>query len=114
MRWTDKGLGQIMVSDPGGANPRAVTTIPGHYAVPQFSPDGDYLVFEKREGGDILSPDYSEDAGIYRIALSGGAPKLVTRGNRSPQYGAANDRIFMLGRDKGKLQLLSTDPNGPG
>ena len=112
VRWTDKGLGQIMVSDPGGANPRAVTTIPGHYAVPQFSPDGDYLVFEKREGGDILSPDYSEDAGIYRIALSGGAPKLVTRGNRSPQYGAANDRIFMLGRDKGKLQLLSTDLNG--
>ncbi len=112
VRWTDAGLGQIMVSGPGGANPRAVTKVPGHYAVPQFSPDGRTIVFEKRSGGDILSPDYSIDTGIYRVAVAGGTPELVTRGNRAPQYGAANDRIFMLGQEKGKLQLLSTDLAG--
>ena len=112
VRWTDQGLGQIMVGNPNGSGARAVTTVQGHYAVPQFSPDGRHLVFEKRSGGDMLSPDYSEEAGIYRIAVSGGEPELVTRGNRAPQYGAANDRIFMLGQEKGKLQLLSTDLNG--
>jgi imidazolonepropionase-like amidohydrolase/Tol biopolymer transport system component len=112
VRWTDEGLGQIVVANANGGNARVVTTVPGHYAVPQFSPDGRHLVFEKRQGGDMLSPDYSVDTGVYRMALSGGEPELVTRGNRAPQYGAANDRIFMLGQEKGKLQLLSTDLNG--
>jgi imidazolonepropionase-like amidohydrolase/Tol biopolymer transport system component len=112
VRWTDQGLGQIMVGNANGSGARAVTTVQGHYAVPQFSPDGRHLVFEKRSGGDMLSPDYSEETGIYRVAVSGGEPELITRGNRAPQYGAANDRIFMLGQEKGKLQLLSTDLNG--
>jgi imidazolonepropionase-like amidohydrolase/Tol biopolymer transport system component len=112
VRWTDKGLGQIVVANANGSNPRVVTASPGHYAVPQFSPDGRTLVFEKRNGGDMLSPEYSVDTGIYRLPLAGGEPVLVTRGNRVPQYGAGNDRIFMLGQDKGKLQLLSTDLNG--
>ena len=112
VRWTDQGLGQIMVGNANGGGARAVTTVPGHYAVPQFSPDGRHLVFEKRSGGDMLSPDYSEDPGVYRLALTGGEPQLVIRGNRAPQYGAANDRIFVLGQEKGKLQLLSTDLNG--
>ena len=112
VRWTDKGLGQIVVANANGGSPRVVTTSPGHYAVPQFSPDGRTLVFEKRAGGDMLSPNYSVDTGIYRLPLGGGEPVLVTRGNRAPQYGAANDRIFMLGQEKGKLQLLSTDLNG--
>ena len=112
VRWTDGGLGQIMVAGTDGKGARAVTRTPGHYAVPQFSPDGRHLVFEKRQGGDLLSPDYSEDTGIYRLALAGGTPELVARGNRAPQYGAVNDRIFMLGQEKGKLQLLSTDLRG--
>ncbi len=112
VRWTDSGLGQIMVGNADGSGARAVTTTPGHYAVPQFSPDGRHLVFEKRDGGGMLSPDYSEEPGVYRLALAGGAPELVSRGNRAPQYGAANDRIFMLGQEKGKLQLVSTDLNG--
>ena len=112
VRWTDDGLGQIVVAASDGKNPKVITTAPGHYAVPQFSPDGRHLVFEKRQGGDMLSPDYSTDTGIYRVAVTGGEPELITRGNRAPQYGAANDRIFMLGQEKGKLQLLSTDLNG--
>jgi imidazolonepropionase-like amidohydrolase len=86
--------------------------MPGHYAVPQFSPDGRTLVFEKRSGGYLTSPEYSENAGVYTVPVSGGAPRLVSRGNRVPQYGADNDRIFMMGNSDGKLQLLSTDLNG--
>ncbi len=112
VRWTDAGLGRIVVANADGSNAGIVTSQPGHYAVPQFSPDGRSLVFEKRSGGYLTSPEYSENAGVYRVAVSGGTPQLVLRGNSTPQYGAANDRIFMLGREGGKLQLLSSDLNG--
>lgn len=112
VRWTDAGLGQIVVANANGSGARTVTTSPGHYAVPQFSPDGRHLVFEKRGGGGMVSPEYSVDTGVYRMALASGTPELITRGNRAPQYGAADDRIFMLGQEGGKLQLLSTDLTG--
>ena len=112
VRWTDEGLGHIVIVDANGRNPRQVTTLPGHYAVPQFSPDGRTLVFEKRSGGYLTAPEYSENPGVYRVDTAGGAPVLISRGNSTPQYGAANDRIFMVGREGGNLQLLSTDRNG--
>lgn len=112
VRWTDAGLGQIVVADGQGRNPRVVTPQPGHYAVPQFSPDGRTLVYEKRSGGYLTAPEQSENTGIYRLAVSGGVPVLVSRGNSDPQFAADNDRLFMLGRSGGKLQLLSSDMNG--
>lgn len=112
VRWTDEGLGQIVVADANGRNQRTVTQQRGHYAVPRFSPDGRTIVFEKRSGGYLTSPEYSENAGVYRVAASGGTPELIARGNGDPQFGASNDRLFMLGRSEGKLQLLSTDLNG--
>ena len=112
VRWTDAGLGQIVVADGQGRNPRVVTQQPGHYAVPQFSPDGRTLVFEKRSGGYLTAPEQSENTGVYRVSVSGGTPVLVSRGNSDPQFGADNDRLFMLGRNGGKLQLLSSDLTG--
>ena len=111
-RWTDEGLGQIVTVDARGGAERVVTTQPGHYGVPRFSPDGRTIVFEKRAGGYLTAPEYSENPGVYRVAASGGTPELVARGLGSPQYGAQDDRIFMLGSEDGKLQLVSSDLNG--
>lgn len=112
VRWTDAGLGQIMVADGNGRNARAITDRPGHYAVPQFSPDGQTIVFEKRSGGYLTAPEFSENEGVYRMPASGGAATLVTRDTSAPQYGAQNDRIFMLAQEEGKLQLMSSDLSG--
>ena len=112
VRWTDAGLGQIMTANANGSNARVVTSMQGHYAQPSFSPDGSTIVFEKRSGGYLTSPEFSENAGVYRVSASGGVPELIARDTTNPQFGAQNDRVFMLGRQDGKLQLLSADLDG--
>ncbi len=112
IRWSDKDLAQVMVSNANGSAMRAVTSMRGHYAQPRFSPDGQTIVFEKRSGGYLTSPDFSENEGVYRVSASGGAPELIARAVTNPQFGATDDRVFMLGRNDGKLQLLSANLDG--
>ena len=110
--WTDKGLGQVQVIPAGGGAARAVTTQPGHYARPVFSPDGKTIVFEKGGGGGLTSGDWSDNQGVYRAPAAGGAAVRISKDLSSPQFGASNERVFMVGRERGKLQLVSTDLNG--
>jgi len=116
--WTDQGLGQIRTVAAGGSATRAVTAQPGHYARPRFSPDGRTIVFERTKGGGLTSPRWGEDPGVYRIATTGGAMTRVARDMAAPQFGAANDRIYMVATEekdgKSKRQLVSTDLNGEG
>jgi imidazolonepropionase-like amidohydrolase/Tol biopolymer transport system component len=112
VRWNDETLGAIIIADASGQN-RKVLTGPGHFGNLAFSPDGTMIAFEKRSGGFMTAPTYSEDAGIYVMPTDGsGAPRLVTRDGANPQWGTASDRLFMLARDGGKLALASTDLNG--
>jgi imidazolonepropionase-like amidohydrolase/Tol biopolymer transport system component len=112
VRWTDTGLGEIHVVGAGGGASRKLTTVPGHYAEPRFSPDGKAIVFERRGSGGLTSTRWSEDSGVYRMAATGGTAELVSRDGAKPQYGATNDRIFMVTAGDGKSQLVSTDLSG--
>jgi Tol biopolymer transport system component/imidazolonepropionase-like amidohydrolase len=110
--WSDKDLGRIRTVASAGGAAKDVTRNPGHYARPQFSPDGKTIVFEKNTGGFLTSNAWSGDPGVYRVPASGGDTVRISRDLGSPQFGAANDRVFMVGSDKGKQQLVSTDLNG--
>ncbi len=112
VRWTDAGLGQIVVANANGRNARVITSQQGHYAVPQFSPDGRHIVFEKRSGGYLTSPEYSENEGVYAIPASGGEMKLVTRDGSDPTFGADSERVFFSRTVDSKLALLSSGLNG--
>ncbi|HEX9964413.1 MAG TPA: amidohydrolase family protein [Allosphingosinicella sp.] len=110
--WTDQGLGRIRTVAAGGGAARQVTAQPGHYSRPQFSPDGKTIVFERGQGGFLTSARWSENPGIYRVAAGGGTPVRVASEGAAPQFGASNDRLFMIVSAAGKRQLVSTDLNG--
>ncbi len=110
--WTDAGLGRIRTVAAAGGVARDVTRDPGHYARPNFSPDGRTLVFEKGEGGGLTSGRWSENPGVYRIATTGGVMQRVAKGMSAPQFGASNERLFMITAERGKQALVSTDLDG--
>jgi imidazolonepropionase-like amidohydrolase/Tol biopolymer transport system component len=110
--WSDDELGAVWTVRTDGKNPRQVTTRPGHYVEPAFSPDGKELVF-RRSGGDGLRGSlYAREPGIYRVPMAGGTPTLVTMEGSRPQYNRAGDRLFLFGREEGKSALLSVNLNG--
>lgn len=111
VQWTDETLGEIRTATTSGAS-RAVTSQPGHYRRPRFSPDGRTIVFEKGASGYLLSDKWSADPGVYRTPTGGGAMTRVSSDGAYPHFGSGNDRIFMTVSGDGGQQLVSVDLNG--
>ncbi|HVF93897.1 MAG TPA: amidohydrolase family protein [Sphingomonas sp.] len=110
--WTDAGLGQIRTVGAGGGKPRTVTDVAGLYRRPRFSPDGRIIVFEQGQGGGLTASRGNPGSGAFRVAASGGTPVRIAKDVASPQFGASNDRVFLLATEKDKRQLVSTDLTG--
>ncbi len=118
VRWTDAGLGEVHVVAAGGGRSRAVSTQPGHYLHPRFSPDGKSIVVERSTGGRLTSPLWSADPGIYRLPIDGGAAVRLTDEGRDPHYVGNDGRIY-FSSDKSPAketepahELISVDANG--
>lgn len=111
VRWTDAGLGEVRVIAANGGKSIAITPA-GHYARPRFSPDGKTVVFEKDRGGYLTSPRASTEPGVYRVAATGGAMTRITDNGGNPQFGASNDRVFVVEGDAKESRLVSLDLNG--
>lgn len=109
VRWTDAGLGTICTVTANGGVARELTLQTGHYAMPQFSPDGRTIVFENRAGGILTSSRSAFSPGIYVIPAAGGAITRVTANGEHPQFGASNERIFLTQAEKRKRELVSVD-----
>ncbi|MFZ4574263.1 MAG: amidohydrolase, partial [Phycisphaerales bacterium] len=115
--WNDDRLATVRVMDLASGKSAAVTTEPGHYTDPVFSPDGSTIVFSRTGGGYLTSPLWSRNGGIYAATnpLAPGNPapsmrRISTRGG-SPQFGVSSDRLFLTvregGSDSDKVSLIS-------
>ncbi len=112
VEWTDEGLGKIVTINADGTNRQVISSEPGHYAALAWSPDGSHIAYEKRSGGYLTSPAYSENTGIYLVPSNGGEPVRVSRSGSNPQFGADQNRIYMTMGSGDGLSLVSADLDG--
>ena len=110
--WDDDELGSVRVMLAGGGESRTLTTEPGHYLEPRFSPDGSLVVYRKTTGGFLVSGDWSMEPGIYAVPASGGEPWLLSENGFAPHFGATDDRVYFSRRKERKLLLESVDLDG--
>lgn len=104
--WSDRDLGAIRVVPAGGGEGRKVTSKPGHYVEPVFSPDGSTIAYRKTNDGFLTSAMWGKDTGLYTVPAAGGAPKLVTKNGTLPQFGAAADRLFYMANESEQKRSL--------
>jgi Tol biopolymer transport system component/imidazolonepropionase-like amidohydrolase len=100
--WNDQTLGSVRVAPAQGGAGRAITSEPGHYTNPVFSPDGKIIVFEKKGGGSLTSALHSLNQGLYKIPTTGGEAELISKSGASPQFGADLDRVYLTTSERAK------------
>ena len=74
---------------PGGSGLRRVTTGPSSDEEPAWSPDGRWLAFSGTSRDRKLTS-------VYVVKESGGAPRLLVRGARSPSWSPTGRRLAVL------------------
>ena len=112
--WDDEKLGQIRSVRARGGRSKQLTTRPGHYHGPRYSPDSEFLVFDISDGGSLTSPDWSIETGVFIIPAAGGDAVRVTANGRNPHFGARNDQLYVTRTDDSdkSVSLVSIDLNG--
>jgi len=96
VRWTDATLGTIHVVNAGGGKSRPITKQPGHYYQPRFTPKGDTIVVQRGAGGQLTSPMWSTEPGLYRVAVNGGEMHKITDKGRNAHFIDSSDRIYYI------------------
>ena len=110
--WDDEEQGSVRVVAAGGGEGRVLTSRPGNYVEPAFSPDSRLVAFRQIGGGYLLSPLWSLDTGLYTIPAAGGEATHVSDSGFRPRFTPDGRRIyFVASGDKG-LVLKSVDLEG--
>lgn len=107
--WNDVDLGAIHTMDVASGKITTVTREPGHYRRPSFSPDGEFITYEKTSGGYLTAPEWSNDPGIYVMSSDGSDAVRVRKNGSHPHFGADNLRVYVTASKDGSRSLLSTN-----
>ena len=110
--WNDRELGRIRSVSADGGDGRDIVSKPGHYADPEFSPDGQRIVFRAVSADGIRGVTHDEETGIFTISTSGGEPQKVRDGGADPQFDHTGSRIYFRERRGEKFVLASVDLDG--
>lgn len=107
--WTDADLGAIHTINVASGAVTTHTEQPGHYKRPRLSPSGDYLTFEKGNGSSITAPTYTNDPGLYILAVDGGEPMRISKSGSAPHFDGDDLRVFFTKQVDSKSTLVSTN-----
>ena len=117
--WDDEKYGSIRVVPAAGGEGKVVSSQPGFYREPVFSPDGRSIVYRASGGGRLLPGQWSHDQGLYVIGREGGPPRRLVKDGEQPHFGAHSDRVFYLSVDEGEkddkreLRSIGLDASEP-
>ncbi|NRQ42432.1 PD40 domain-containing protein [Rheinheimera sp. YQF-2] len=102
--WNDNTQGAVNILNLRNGRINKLTTEPGKYVEPAFSPDGKTVVYRKTGGDSLLPRQWSLNTGLYKISSKGGTPELISRNGNTPMFGAGNDAVYAM--DYGKAPAL--------
>lgn len=108
--WSDRNLASVRVLDLDTGTSHQITSEPGHYVEPAFSPDGNRVYYRKTSGSLLTSPLWAKETGIYRVPVQGGDSTKLTEEGIRPFFGSDPDRLFLMRIDSdGNRKLVSVD-----
>lgn len=114
--WHDQELGSVRIVSANGGRSEVITQYPGHYIEPSFSTDGRLITYRKFTGGNLLSPQWSVEPGIYVHELATGNSKRISKSGHNPHFAGNNQRVYFTdsvsGSDYPETQLVSVDLTG--
>jgi imidazolonepropionase-like amidohydrolase len=102
----------VRIAPAAGGEGRTISTKPGHYLEPAFTPDGTKVVVRRGQGGYTRTPLWSQDPGVYWIPATGGDEHLVSENGYGAHFGAASDRVYLeegIDDDKRVLESMALD-----
>lgn len=110
--WSDDELGSLHTRNIETGDTQKITTTPGHYSHPVFSPNSQTVVFEKNGGGYLTSSLWSDAQGLYSLDTKSGDIARFSKSGSNPHFGTTGDRIYFTKSQDKTRSLVSTDING--
>ncbi len=90
----DDEYGSIRSITLDGGDVRTLTSEPGHYFTPRFSPDGGQIVFDRESGNGLRGPLYGVETGLYIMDARGREVTKIRDGGDEPRFSADGERVF--------------------
>ncbi|GAB5534008.1 MAG: amidohydrolase family protein [Rubricoccaceae bacterium] len=94
--WSDEDGGAVRTFDLVSGETVTLTGERGHYASPQYSPDGMMVVYEKLGGSSLRGTLYGLQSGLYTVPATPGESTLIIDRGRSPRFTPDGERITFL------------------
>ncbi|MDH4037963.1 MAG: amidohydrolase family protein [Candidatus Krumholzibacteria bacterium] len=111
--WSNDRAGSINRVKLDGGGMKTLTTRPGFYYTPRYSPDGTKIVFDRGRGNAILGFTHGTDPGLYWMPAEGGEATLIRESGESPRFSRDGKRVyFMEGIEDNKSAYKSVRLDG--
>lgn len=114
--WHDQQLGAVRIVPAKGGKGKIITSQPGHYVEPAFSPNGKKITYRKFTGGYLIDSTYSVEPGLYVLDLDTNTSTRISKQGMQPHFSGQNDRVYFTeyvsGTPYSETQLSSVNLTG--